>query len=207
MELSATSLDNAIAKTAGLLRDEFDGSAGARVGVHLPLHWQRAVWFGACAATGTVFAPDASAADIVVVDRDRLDLLAGAPEGVVVSLAPFGLPEPGPLPPGAIDAAIAMRAHPDTFTPYAAPSADDPLLAFPDGRFLSGGEAMAQAAAALTQRDVSPGERFAIVDPDPDADLIMLCGPLANGGAVVLIRNAPAGDATIALVEEGVVPS
>ena len=59
MEMSAASLANAIAKTAGMLRDELDADPGAVVGVHLPFHWQRVVWLGACAATSTVFAPGA----------------------------------------------------------------------------------------------------------------------------------------------------
>ena len=59
MELSALSLDNAVAKTAGLLRDDLDVMPGDRVGVHLPLHWQRAVWWGAsgCFRVGCFVVP------------------------------------------------------------------------------------------------------------------------------------------------------
>ena len=94
MELSAASLANAIAKTAGMLRDELDAEPGSVVGVHLPFHWQRVVWLGACAATSTVFAPGAAPAecDVLVVDRARLDLIGSAREDVLVSSPPSACP-------------------------------------------------------------------------------------------------------------------
>ena len=54
VELSATSLANAVAKTAGLLRDELDAEPGDLISINLPVHWQLPVWLLACAATGTV---------------------------------------------------------------------------------------------------------------------------------------------------------
>lgn len=206
MELSAASLDNAVAKTAGLMRDELDVQPGSVVGVHLPLHWQRVVWLGACAATGAVFAPDAdpSSCDVAVVDRDHLDLLGRAGEDIVVSLAPFGLPDPGGVPSGAIDAAVAMRAHPDTFVPHDDPSPARPLLALGGGSILTGAEVMAAAQAELGDRGVAPGARFAIIDRDPDADVLALAGPLAIGGSTILIAHPGAGDVAGALADEGV---
>ena len=42
VELSATTLDNWVAKTANLLQDEFDVGPGSTVAVSLPVHWQTA---------------------------------------------------------------------------------------------------------------------------------------------------------------------
>lgn len=205
MELSAASLDNAVAKTAGLMRDELDVQPGSRVGVHLPLHWQRVVWLGACAATGAIFAPDADPAscDVLVVDRDHLDLLGGG-DGVVVSLAPFGLPEPGGVPMGAIDAAVAMRAHPDTFVAYDEPDSAQPLLAQIGGEVLTGAQAWAAAEAELRARGLARPSRFAIIDPDPAADLLALAGALGSDGAAVLIAHPTAGDVAAVLAAEGI---
>ena len=204
MELSSASLANAIAKTAGLLRDELDAEPGAVVGVHLPLHWQRVVWLGACAATGAVFAPglDPSACDICVVDRPHLDLCGNGAEDVLVSLAPFGLPEPGGAPSGVTDAAVAMRGHPDTFAPYDAPDPARPWLRS-GGAVLSQGEVMDRAHALLASRGVSD-ERFALVDPDPDSDLLMLAGPLVTGSGVVIVAGEPDHRLPAILTEEGV---
>lgn len=205
MELSSASLANAIAKTAGLLRDELDAEPGAMVGVHLPLHWQRVVWLGACAATGTVFAADVDPGDcdICVVDRSHLDLSGQAAEDVLVSLAPFGLPEPGGAPAGVTDAAVAMRAHPDTFTAYDAPDPARAWLRSDDG-VLTQGEAMERARGLLASRGVRGHERFALLDPDPDADLLALAGPLVTGSGVVIVSGSPGDRLPAVFAEEGV---
>lgn len=205
MELSAASLGNAIAKTAGLLRDELDAEPGAIIGVHLPMHWQRVVWLGACAATSTVFAPQADPddCDVLVVDRERLGLVGAAREDVLVSLAPFGLPDGADVPPGVTDAAVAMRGHPDSFVPWDPPAESTPLLRTPQGT-LSQGELMTHATEELSRRDIDGGARFAIIDPEAQADLLALGGPLANGGSVVLIAEAGSGDLQQTLRQEGV---
>ena len=204
MELSAASLGNAIAKTAGMLRDELDAEPGAIIGVHLPLHWQRVVWLGACAATSTVFAPEADPGDcdVLVVDRGRLGLAGSAREAVLISLAPFGLPDGEGVPPGVTDAAVAMRGHPDSFVPWDPPSESTPLLRTPQGT-LSQGELMTHATEELTRRGVDGGARFAIIDPEPQADLLALAGPLAHGGSVVLVAQADSGDLQQTLRQEG----
>lgn len=204
MELSAASLGNAIAKTAGMLRDELDAEPGSVIGVHLPLHWQRVVWLGACAATSTIFAPEADPerCDVLVIDRARLGLVGTSREDVLVSLAPFGLPDGGDVPPGVIEAAVAMRGHPDSFVPWEPGSDDTPLLRTPEGG-LSHGDLMARAAEELSRRGLGAGARFAIIDPEPQADLLAFAGPLALGGSVVLIINPDSGDLDRVLREEG----
>ena len=205
MELSAASLANAIAKTAGMLRDELDADPGSVIGVHLPFHWQRVVWLGACAATSTVFVPGAEPGecDVLVVDRARLGLAGTAREDVLVSLAPFGLPERADVPPGVTDAAVAMRGHPDAFVPWEPTADTTPLLRGPD-RSLSHGDVMDAASAELAARGIGVGERFALVEPDPQSDLLALAGPLARGGAAILLARSDSGDVAATLREEGV---
>lgn len=205
MELSAASLGNAVAKTAGLLRDELDVEPGALVAVDLPLHWQRVVWLGACAATGAIFSPDSSAsgADVLVTHRSHLDQASGARETVIVSLAPFGLPEQGETPPGVIDAAVAMRSHPDTFVPYDVPEPSWPLLRTGDIT-LSQSDVMDRARSTLAARGVRGHERFAVIDPDPEADALALTGPLVTGSAVLLVTGGAHGSRQSVLAEEGV---
>ncbi|MEY4170351.1 MAG: hypothetical protein RLZ94_1424 [Actinomycetota bacterium] len=205
MELSAASLANAIAKTAGMLRDELDADPGSVIAMHLPFHWQRVVWLGACAATSTVFAPGAAPGecDVLVVDRARLGLAGTAREDVLVSLAPFGLPERADVPPGVTDAAVAMRGHPDAFVPWEPTADTTPLLRGPD-RSLSHGDVMDAASAELAARGIGVGERFALVEPDPQSDLLALAGPLARGGAAILLARSDSGDVAATLREEGV---
>lgn len=205
MELSATSLTNAIAKTAGLLRDDLDAGPGSIVGIHLPFHWQRVVWLGACAATGAVFAPGASPrdSDVCVMDRAHLTLAGQSAEDVVVSLAPFGLPEPGGAPPGVIDAAVAMRAHPDVFVPDTVPMESAELIHQGDSTWTNAA-VMDQALAEVIRRGTRAGESFAIIDPDPLADVLALAAPLAHGGGSVLVAAADHGDLQSVLREEGV---
>lgn len=204
MELSAASLGNAIAKTAGLLRDELDAEPGDIIGVSLPHHWQRVVWMGACAATGTVFAPGAAPEDcaVLVVDRAHLGLAGAAREDVLVSLAPFGLPDGAPVPAGVVEAAVAMRGHPDVFVPWTEPADGDPLLARESALTQEG--VMRVAADELARRGIGTGDRFTLLDGDPDADILGLAGPLVCGGAVVMVAHPDSGDLAATLREEGV---
>jgi uncharacterized protein (TIGR03089 family) len=190
MELSAVSLDNAIAKTAGLLRDDLDAQPQDHIGIRLPWHWQRAVWFGACAATSTIFDPEIAASDaaVCVLDRAHLDLAGTAPDDVLVSLAAFGLPDGEPVPGGVIEAAVAMRAHPDQFRPFSPPRGDEVLLVAGDTR-LTGDLVMEEAARLAHARDLAPGARFAVLPDDPERDLLMLAVPLVIGGSVILVRD------------------
>lgn len=201
MELSAASLDNAVAKTAGLMRDELDVLPGDRIEVHLPLHWQRAVWWGACAATGARFVSDGHDADepdggglaappiLAAFDRDHLAFAGRARDDVVVSLEPFGLPSRDPLPAGVIDHAIAARAHPDVFVPFVDPPDDGTMRA-------------AEECAAA--RGLAAGARVLVREGDPDRDLLMLAVPLAIDGSAVLVRNATDAGLAELLEAEGI---
>src|ERR1700692_5125321 len=73
IELSTVTFANWAAKTANLLRDELGASAGTRVAILLPAHWQTAAvvfgawWVGAEGAIGA-----AGGADIAMCTPDRV---------------------------------------------------------------------------------------------------------------------------------------
>ena len=184
MELSGASFANAAAKAAGLLRDDLDVDPGDQVGLRLPCHWQRPVWWMACALVGAVCVPDATEL-VTVTSRDHLGECNGADEVVLVSLAPFGLPDGEPVPPGVTEAAVAARIHPDEFTPYDIPQ-DDWLL----GPQATAGEVMARAAKRADASGIAPGARFAVLCGDPEATWLALPMALATGGSVVIIEGA-----------------
>src|SRR5215203_4284402 len=82
VELSATTLDNWVAKTANLLQDEFDVGPGSTVAVALPVHWQTAavllgIW--SCGATVVDTAAEdegrLTGVDVVLAAQDRLPAL------------------------------------------------------------------------------------------------------------------------------------
>lgn len=202
MELSATSLANAIAKTAGLLRDDLDAQPGDIIGVHLPLHWQASVWWGACAATSTVCAPGADSATVGITTADNLPAVSDCAEQVVVSLAPFGLPDGSEVPSGVTQAAIAARAHPDVFTPWSPPAATDALLRC-DGDVLTSAHCLERAATLADAWGVHPGGRLLVTDTAwsgdgadcVDAWLALLAVPLIRNASVVLVTGAAHPDA------------
>jgi uncharacterized protein (TIGR03089 family) len=165
------------------------------------------VWLGACAATGTVFTAEATPddCDVLVVDRSHLGLAGTARDDVLVSLAPFGLPDRGEVPSGVIEAAVAIRGHPDVFVPWQHPPESMPLLQETTG-LLTQGDVMDRAGEELTRRGVASDKRFALIDPDPLADLLALAGPLARGSSVVLVAHADSGDLSMTLREEGLAP-
>lgn len=117
IELSALTLANWAAKTANMIRDEFGLSAGSRVAVLLPAHWQTAAvllgcwWAGAEVALG----PDPDA-QLALVTADRIDEADGIDEVAALSLDPMGLPVRD-LPIGVTDYATSVRVHGDQFLP------------------------------------------------------------------------------------------
>lgn len=184
MELSAASFLNAAAKAAGLLRDDLDVAPGDRVGMRLPCHWQRPVWWAACTFVGAVCVPDATES-VTVTSRDCLDQCADATEIVLVSLAPFGLPDGEHVPPGVTEAAVAARAHPDDFMPYAPPQ-DDWLITSDQ----TAAELMSTAAEFARARGATSDSRFAVLCGDAEAASLALPMALVTGGSVVIIDDS-----------------
>lgn len=191
VELSAASLANAVAKTAGLLRDELDVVPGDRVAIDLPAHWQVPVWLLACAATGaTAVLGHDPGASVRAADSSRLGGAAHNGYDVVVSLHPLGLPSADPLPPGAIDHAVAARAHPDTFVPDHDERPDDVVLVTASGTSLNASELGDAAHDWALSCDVSAGQRICLVDPALEDLTCGLITALADGGSLVIVRNA-----------------
>lgn len=210
MELSAASLANAAAKTAGLLRDDLEVEPGDEVGVDLPLHWQLPVAIAALDAVGALALPWAQpgAARIAVVPAAAS---AAWPVPVVMSLAPFGLPDPAGLPPDAapdaVDHAVAARMQPDSFIADAEIAASDPAVRIGNAT-LDGSEVVERAAALAGDLRVSARGRLLVAD-SPERDplrtwLACLAVPLVADAAVVLVRHPTSGDVRALMAAEGI---
>src|SRR3954470_23814397 len=130
VELSATTLDNWVAKTANLLQEEFDAGPGTTVAVALPVHWQTAaVLLGAWSCGATVLDTAAeddgrlAAADVVLVAQDRLEAVQEAladefaGELLGLSLHPLGLGMQDYVG-AARDFALEVRTAGDRFAPW-----------------------------------------------------------------------------------------
>ena len=183
VELSLATLLNGVAKCSGLLRDEYDIQPGDTVALHLPMHWQRAVWLGACWSVRAIAAPDyTEKAQLAIVGQ-------GAPSSefaldvLEVDLSPLALPG---------------RNHPDIFAPVSTPQLVDPAMLLADGTVLDAGEVMSVAQVLADAWRLGQGGRLMAVDPVPDAHtglgtaagwLAALAVPLAVNGSVVIVAD------------------
>jgi uncharacterized protein (TIGR03089 family) len=198
-ELSAASLENAAAKIANALRDEFELEPGDVVGLLLPLHWQRSAWLAGAWTAGCVVALDADPAtvDLLVTSQDRAPGLVGAAgrEIAVVSLHPFGLPLAEPAPDGAVDVTLAVRQQPDAYL-FDPPAGTLPAWRSGD-RLLTQQEVLDLARDRADAWGLAAGGRLLVDDRagDDDAWLASLAVPLAVGGSVVLCSGVPDVDA------------
>jgi len=198
-ELSAVSSENAAAKIANALRDEYDLGPGATVGLRLPLHWQRSAWCLGAWTSGCLVAPETLEADLVVATAAEAATLAGTvPRLVAVSLHPFGLPIAEPLPPGVDDVTLVVRQQPDAYL-FDPPSGSTPAYRTDDG--VLDQAALVELALARGMRwGLESGGRLLVRDTASDEDgwLAAAAVPLACAASVVLVRGA--GD--IARIEE-----
>jgi uncharacterized protein (TIGR03089 family) len=192
-ELSYTTFDNWVAKTANMVVEDLAGRPGERFALLLPTHWQTAVWYVACWTAGVVAAPEAdpAKADHVVTSPDRLDQAMACPgEKVLVPMRPFGAPDPATLPPGVLDYAAEVPAYPDQFTPFAVVHDDAPALE-QDAAVLTGAEVVNLAHRAAQEWGLTSSDRV-LTSADlarRDGLLAGLLAPLAAGASVVLCRN------------------
>jgi uncharacterized protein (TIGR03089 family) len=199
VELSATTLDNWVAKTANLLQDEFDVGPGRTVAVALPVHWQTAavllaVWSCGATVVDTAAEDDGrlTDADVVLAAQDRLEALedAGIEELLGLSLHPLGMGMAGYSGP-ARDFALEVRAHGDVFVPYEAPDPAAPGLAVGNLELTLGG--LTDAAAELAGRlGLVAGDRVLVdeVTALEAGPVAWLLAPLSAGASIVLCRNA-----------------
>lgn len=202
-ELSATSLENAAAKIANALREEFGLEPGATLGMHLPQHWQRAAWCAGAWTAGCVVVPGGRPGDVdlVIASLDRADglLHSGAmSEVAVVSLHPFGLPLTTDLPAGAVDVTLAVRQQPDAYL-FEPPSPTDEALRL-DGPPLTQEQALDAAADLARRWGLAAGGRLLVRAGlrEDEAWLAVLAVPLVADASVVLLGDGPV---TPALVE------
>jgi len=192
VELSFTTLDNWVAKTANMIVEDLGARPGERVALLLPSHWQSVVWYLACWTAGVVAAPDADPAesDHVVTDPGGVERATACPgERVLVPMRPFGAPALE-LPAGFHDYAAEVPAYGDQFAPWS-PVTDD-LTALERARgAASGAELVAAARAAAEAWELSARDRVLVTADLGTADGLMagLLAPLAVGASVVLCRN------------------
>jgi uncharacterized protein (TIGR03089 family) len=114
VELSAHTLANWVIKTANLLIDDVGVEPGARVSLHLPLHWLAAVWViaadavGANVQTPTSRGPEGRLESVVDVETSF------GTERFAVSLAPMAMPLGVARPEGTRDFCAEVRTMPDS---------------------------------------------------------------------------------------------
>jgi uncharacterized protein (TIGR03089 family) len=172
IELSATTLENWVAKTANLLQDS-GVEPGARAAVLLPAHWQTAAILLGCWSVGLEVVDDPEGADVAFAGPDRFDEALAATEVYGLSLAPMAAPLRN-APPGIVDYSTEVRGHGDRFAPY---QPVDPAL-YAD---------LVQAARThANDLELSAKDRVLVVDT---GDLDWLLVPLAAGASIVLCRN------------------
>lgn len=205
-ELSSSSLENAAAKLAGALRDEWSLEPGDRIAAYLPWHWQRSVWSLAAWCQGISLdiegAPATAALTVCGPDEISKVIEAGCAEPVVVSLHPFGLPIVD-LPSGCTDAASVIRLQPDSFYAQAVSGADQALHL--SGQEYCISELLTLASNRIAQLGLGPSDRLLISMPptnELDGWLLPPLVPLLGVGSVVLIDGPIDRQSVIA--QEGV---
>ncbi|MGW7416277.1 TIGR03089 family protein [Streptomyces sp. NPDC054863] len=192
VELSVATFANWVAKTANLLQGDLSAGPGDRLALHLPAHWQTAVWLLACSSVGVeadvLGAPES--ADVVVSGPDSLDAArAGRGERIALALRPLGGRFPQP-PEGFADYAVEVPSQGDRFAPFAPVDPDESALSV-GGAVLTAADVVERARADAAALGLGPGSRLLSgLSYDTWEGLSSgLYAPLAAGGSVVLCRN------------------
>jgi uncharacterized protein (TIGR03089 family) len=190
-ELSGTTLENWVAKTANLLIDGCGLLPGDLAAVALPPHWQTAaVLLGAWSAGLVVDYANPALDDVTgpaavgFVTADRPKAVPGFGDQFVLGLAPMALPM-REVPAGFVDYVAEVRGHGDHFRPLA--PVRDTDLATADATTHAD---LCRAARELAvARGIGPGDRV-LIDAAGAADpLTWLLAPLVAGASVVLCAN------------------
>jgi len=191
-ELSNTTFDNWVAKTANLMV-ELGIGAGDTVAVGLPPHWQRNVWWAAIWAMGAVLdshGSDASGPALMVCTLDRATA-SDADETVVCSLLPLGRPLPDPPPASCIDYALDVRTQPDRFSAPLPVATDDALIS--ETTVMSNADVIVAVQGEVTRRGLTTSARL-LVESDSDAVLAHVAALLVGGSQVIVGGDTmPAG--------------
>ena len=189
-ELSGTTLDNWVAKTANLLVDGAGLGSGDTVAVLLPPHWQTAAVLLGCWAAGLAvdFGPDPQPVEALFTSAERADATGAwhAGERYATGLLPLAAPLRH-LPAGFADYVGEVRGHGDRFVAPQPVGRDDRAVAGPvELSHLAVCRAAAERAAEL---GIVAGDRI-LVDAQAHPDPVdWLLAPLAVGASVVLCGN------------------
>lgn len=211
VELSGTTFDNWVAKTANLLVDGLDARPGTRVVLALPPHWQTAAWLFACWSAGLVAVPVEPDADLerviadcvepsgasepylLVTAEERL-AAAGAAATAAEELVGLSLHALGaPLrdhPPGVVDYAAEVRSYGDRFVP-SVPVDPDALALVMMNRTFTGAEVVLRARGFSAETGLKPGARV-LTDLSwgtVEGLFAGLLSPLDAAGSVIICRN------------------
>ena len=215
VELSVATTDNWVAKTANMLQDSLAVAPGARIAVHLPLHWQAVVWALACWRAGCVLVigadPDSTPLDVAVVqhpatasDDAERSASAGdattsldADEVVALALLPMGRPSPEPLPAGLLDYDAEILGHGDRFLP-ASPVSQSTVAVEAPGAVITHAELLSAVGGTTEPRE----PRLLLTQPPTAVDALPAwLAAVAAGGSVVLVAGADAPEHSDALAE------
>ncbi|WP_116947293.1 TIGR03089 family protein [Jiangella endophytica] len=197
VELSTTTFDNWVAKTAGFLTGGLGAETGERVALRLPAHWQALAWAAACWSAGVCVVLGDDDVQVAVAGPDDVAAAAGsAPEVVGLALRPLGGRFTEPLPPGVADYAVEVPGYPDHFVPLFPPDDTEPALDRGGVVHTLGGLA-AHARQRAEQLGAGAGGRLLVATDDLGTALVdALLVPLVVGGSAVLVRHEdPAGRA------------
>jgi uncharacterized protein (TIGR03089 family) len=193
-ELSGTTLDNWVAKTANLLVDGAGLGAGDTVAVLLPPHWQSAaILLGSWVAGLAVDpGPEPQPVEALFTTADRAEAVSGwhAGERYATGLLPMAMPL-RQVPSGFVDYVVEVRTGGDRFMPYHQVVGNDRAIAGPVE--MSHATACEQAVARAAELGIGPGDRV-LLDAAGHADpLDWLLAPLAVGASVVLCGSLDHG--------------
>lgn len=206
-ELSYTTMDNWVSKTANLLVDHAYAEPGSIAQLRLPPHWLGAAIMLACWRAGlaiTHAVPGASDADaalpyVVFDTEDDPRPAEPAPEEATytVALAPMavGLRTPAArqrVADGeAVDFLTEVRGHGDHYAGVPAAAESAALVGLPGGRRLSQAELVDTARTRAAELELADGAR-PMFTAERLRPIDWLLVPLAAKGSVVLSRNTTA---------------
>lgn len=191
VELSVTTFDNWVAKTAGLLQSGLSVEPGEAVAIELPAHWQSLACVCACWAIGACVQSlpnDATVASFVGPDVGQ-DAAERSGDVLALSLRPLAGRFAELLPDGVTDYSVEVPGYPDHLVPYLPPSPDEAAVA---ENWPGGEQSLRDVVESARKRaaDLEPGARMYLPTEDlPTAVLDGLLAPLVTGGSVVLVRN------------------
>ncbi|WNB87787.1 TIGR03089 family protein [Glutamicibacter protophormiae] len=181
VELSGRVLVNWVEKSAGLLVDELDVTAGDTIRISPAPHWRLVVLSLAALRVGArvEFAADADAVLHARLEGHDDDAVAGTELVVATPALAFACSEP--LPEGAVDFCAEVRAQPDVYTGFEEP--DPSAGALPSGT--THGQLLGRALETAPQEAV--GTVFLpLADGWEETALLTTLGIMVRGGAVLL---------------------